>query len=104
MKLIRKYLVFTFFGFLIAYIAIYFIFRTIAGNDPKPLEITLIGLGWSILLTVALGGMLYASIVPKIKYIESDDIKAPFFGDKQERTISLQNENFSFEELRAKME
>ena len=104
MKLIRKYLVFTFFGYWMAYIAIYFIFRTVAGKDPKLPEIIIIGLGWSILLIVALGGILYASIVPKIKYIESDDIKAPVFGDRQERTITLQNEDFSFEELRAKID
>lgn len=100
MKFIQKYLVFWFFVYWIGYASFYFIFRTTSGRDPELLNGILLGLFMAILFTGAIYGALYFSIVPRMRYIESEDIKAPYYSDRQERIISPVNDYFSFAELR----
>ncbi len=103
MKFIQKYLVILFFVYWIGYIALRLIFSGTQLNDPDFINVAFLGLIMASLFTGAISGGLYFSVVPRMRYIESRDLKVPYFPDRQERFITPARDNFSFAELQGKI-
>ena len=103
MKYIQKHLVILFFVYWIGYVVFYLIFRVTTLNAHQVINGILLGLFLASLFTGAIYGGLYFSIVPKMKYIESRDLKIPSYDDTQERTIIPQKDDFSFAELQERI-
>jgi predicted secreted acid phosphatase len=103
MKIIQKYLVICFFTYWIGYITLRFIFKTTQWQGPDFFNATLLGFFMAILFTGAIYGGLYFTIVPKIRYVESRDLKIPYYNDRQERIVTPTKDNFSFSELQNKI-
>jgi len=103
MKFIQKYLVVWFFVCWIGYIALRFIFSDAPWKDPDLFNAIILGFIMTILLSGAISGGLYFSIIPKMKYIESRDLKVPLFDGRLERIIKPETDDFSFAELQRKI-
>ena len=100
MKLIRTIIVFLFLG---CCIGAYFVYKTeSAKGNESHISIYVTYLVVVVFIGIVAGAQ-YAPMLPRIKYIESNDIKAPVFSDRQERVIIIKNNDFSFERLQAKI-
>jgi hypothetical protein len=103
MKYIQKHLVILFFVYWIGYVVFYLIFRVITLDAHQVINGILLGFFLASLFTGAIYGGLYFSVVPKMKYIESRDLKIPNYFDTQERTIIPQKDDFSFAEIQERI-
>lgn len=103
MKFIQKYLVILFFIYWIGYIALRLIFSGTQINDHGFINVAFLGLIMAALFSGAVGGGLYYSVGPRVRYIESRDLKVPYFTDRQEKFITPTKNDFSFSELQSKI-
>ena len=103
MKFIQKYLVILFFIYWIGYIALRLIFSGTQINDHGFFNVAFLGLIMATLFTCAIGGGLYFSVGPRVRYIESKDLKVPYYIDRQEKFITPTKNDFSFSELQNKI-
>ncbi len=103
MKFIQKYLVILFFIYWIGYIALRLMFNGTHITDPGFINVAFLGLVMAALFSGAVGGGLYFSVGPRVRYIESKDLKVPYYTDRQESFITPTKKNFSFSELQNKI-
>ena len=103
MKFIQKYLVILFFIYWIGYIALRLIFSRTQLDDHDFVNVAFLGLIMASLFTGAVGGGLYFSVGPRVRYIESGDLKVPYYIDRQEKFISPTKNDLSFLELQNKI-
>ena len=101
MKFIQKYLVILFFIYWIGYIALRVIFSGSHFNDTGFMNVAFLGLIMATLFTAAIIGVLYFSVGPRVRYIESGDLKVPYYIDRQEKFITSTKKDFSFSELQS---
>ena len=101
MKFIQKYLVILFFVYWIGYIALRLIFNRTQLNDHVFMNFAFLGLVIATLFTGAIGGGLYFSVGPRVRYIESGNLKVPYYIDRQEKFITPIKKDFSFYDLQS---
>jgi len=103
MKFIQKYLVILFFIYWIGYIALRLMFSRTPINDHVFFNVAYLGLIMAALFAGAVGGGLYFSVGQRVRYIESRDLKVPYYADRQEKFITPTKNDFSFSELQSKI-